>query len=113
MKAARIFLTTACIAAAVLFASACFAQQPDKGKAERLNISIKAKISYVQRTGYYMATTQKPTEVYFIVNPDAATLDALIKQGKPVTIDGHLTIGADQLFVEKINGMQYPGATQK
>ncbi len=86
---------------------------PGKDKAEMIKVSIEGKISFVQRTGYYMVTTETPHVEYFIVNPDAKTLDKLIKEGKPVKIDGHLTVGADQLFVEKINGKQYPPSKTK
>ena len=110
MKANKIIQTITCLAAVLMFASCSFAQQPGKDKTERLNISIEGKISYVQRTGYYMVTTESPLVEYFIVNQDANSLDKIIKLGKPVKIDGHLTVGADQLFVEKINGKQYPPA---
>jgi hypothetical protein len=99
--------------AAIIIASSSFAQQTGKDKADMLKVSIEAKISYVQRTGYYMATTDTPHVEYFIINPAAKTLDKLIKDGKPVKINGHLTVGADQLFVERINGKQYPPAKQK
>jgi hypothetical protein len=113
MKANRKTQTIICLAAIILFASSCFAQQSGTDKNRMLNLSIEGKISYVQRTGYYMATTESPSVEYFIVNPDAKTLDKLIKQGKPVKIDGYLTVGADQLFVEKINGKKYTPAKQK
>jgi len=99
--------------AAIIITSGSFAQQSGKDKAMESNISIQGKISYVQRTGYYMVTTETPQVEYFIVNPDAKILDKLTKDGKPVKIDGHLTGGADQLFVEKINGKQYPPIKQK
>ena len=113
MKTTRTIQTTICLAAILMFASCSFAQNPGKDKAEMLKVSIEGKISFVQRTGYYMVTTETPHVQYFIVNPDAKTLDELIKDSKPVKIDGHLTVGADQLFVEKINGKQYPPAKQK
>ena len=113
MKKIRTISIITYLTAIVMCASCSFAQQLDKNKAEMLKISIEGKISYVQRTGHYMATTESPYEEYFIVNPDVKTLDKLIKDGKQVKIDGHLTVGADQLFVEKINGKQYPPAKQK
>jgi len=113
MKKIRTISIITYLTAIVMCASCSFAQTPNKDKAEMLKVSIEAKISYVQRTGHYMATTESPHEEYFIVNPDAKTLDKLIKDGKPVKIDGHLTVGADQLFVEKINGKQYPPTKPK
>jgi len=113
MKTIRTVQTIICLTAVVMFTSCSFAQTPNKDKAEMLKVSIEAKISYVQRTGYYMVTTETPHVEYFIVNPDAKKLDKLIKDGKPVKIDGHLTVGADQLFVEKINGKKFPPAKQK
>ena len=113
MKATKKMQTITCVAAVLLFATCCFAQQSGTDKNRMLNLSIEGKISYVQRIGYYMATTESPAVEYFIVNPDAKTLDKLIKQGKPVKIDGYLTVGADQLFVEKINGKKYTPAKQK
>jgi len=32
-----------------------------------------------------------------------------MKKGKVIRIVGHLTIGADHLFIEKINGTSYRG----
>jgi hypothetical protein len=48
-----------------------------------------------------------------IVNPEPAVLDKLVKEGKKVQIEGRLTIGADQLFIEKINGKQSSPEKQK
>jgi len=42
-------------------------------------------------------------------NQDTALLQALFKSGKTVIIDGHYTIGADHLFIEKIDGQTYRG----
>jgi hypothetical protein len=110
MKTTRTICAITCCAAAVLFSLSCFAQQPGTLSPEKVNISLKGKIAYVQRTGNYMVNGESPAEVYFIVNPDAKLLDTVIKAGKTVTIDGHLTIGADQLFIEKINGKKYTPA---
>jgi hypothetical protein len=35
-----------------------------------------------------------------------------MNSGKTVTIEGHYTIGADHLFIEKIDGKQYQGAKE-
>lgn len=113
MKTTRTFYIITFFAVFSLIASNSFAQQTGKNKAEMLKVSIEGKISFAQRTGHYMVTTESPQVEYFIVNPDAKTLDKIIKTEKPVKIDGHLTVGADQLFVEKINGKQYPLAKQK
>jgi hypothetical protein len=113
MKTNRKIQPVICLAAIVLFASSCLAQQPGALSPETVKISLKGKITYVQRTGYYMVNGESPAEVYFIVNPDAKLLDTFIKAGKTAAIDGHLTFGADQLFIEKINGKQYSPAKQK
>ena len=50
---------------------------------------------------------EDPPGAFFIVNPDPKLLEELYKSGKPITIDGHLTIGADHLFIERIDGKSY------
>jgi hypothetical protein len=42
------------------------------------------------------------------VNGDPKLLDGLLKSGRTVTIEGREAMGADRLFIEKIDGQSYP-----
>jgi hypothetical protein len=107
MKISRTIPAITTLAVLLIIVSCSFAQQPDRSKTDESKVSLQGTFSYVQRTGNYMVTTEKPPVEYFIVNPEPAVLDKLVKEGKQVQIEGRLTIGADQLLVEKINGKQY------
>jgi len=110
MKTTRTIQTVTYLLVILMLASCSFAQQPARDKTDESKVSLKGKLSYVQRTGNYMVTTDSPAVEYFIVNPEPVVLDKLIKEGKDVKIEGRLTIGADQLLVEKINGKKYSEA---
>ena len=44
-----------------------------------------------------------------IENQNPALLEKLLKNGKTVTVKGRFRIGADFLFIEKIDGQAYRG----
>lgn len=76
---------------------------------EGTKVRITGKIGYMQGARTYVVQGEAPPDELFIVNPDPQVLGELIKSGKNVTIDGHYTIGADHLFIEKIDGQVYRG----
>ncbi len=87
------------------------AQAPSEGvmKLEGTKVTVKGKIGYMKSVGAYVVQGETPPDELFIVNEDPKVLDELMKSGKTVTIDGHYTIGADHLFIEKIDGTVYRG----
>jgi hypothetical protein len=100
------------LALAVGFSSSAVAQQtqapakaPAMEKAEKVN--IKGKIGYMS-SGYYLKG-ENPPEMYLIVNQNDRVLKGLMKKGKMVSVDGHFSMGADQLVIEKIDGKTYKG----
>jgi hypothetical protein len=87
------------------------AQSPSSGamKLEGTKVTIKGKIGYMKNISGYVVQGEAPPDQLFIVNQDPKLLEALMKSGKTVTIEGHYTIGADHLFIEKIDGKPYQG----
>ena len=76
---------------------------------EGTKVTVKGKIAYMKNLGGHYVEGEDPPGAFFIVNPDMALLETLFKSGKTVIIDGHYTIGADHLFIEKIDGKAYQG----
>jgi hypothetical protein len=101
-----------------LSAAACAARQPtatDKSaptKSEAKDrIVVKGKIAEMRSAGYYVQG-EEPASEFIIVNPNVKQLKSLMKKGNTVKIEGYTTIGADRLFVEKIDGKKYQGDTK-
>lgn len=88
------------------------AQGPPTSK-DIQKVTIKGKIGFMERSGGYYVMGENPPSEYFIVNQDNKALEKLKKRGKTVTIEGHYTIGADHLIIEKINGKKYSGKASK
>ena len=72
-------------------------------------ISIKGKIEFMKNLGGYFVRSETPAGDFIIVNPNDKLLENLFKSGKTVTIEGRLTISADHLFIENIDGQPYTG----
>lgn len=70
-------------------------------------VTMKGTIAYNEQSKVYSIVSKIPPDEVFIVNPKKNVLDKLKKSGKTVIIQGHYTIGADHLKVEKINGKKY------
>ena len=87
------------------------AQSPGTGvmKLEGTKVIVKGKVGYMKNSNTYVIKGEAPPDELFIVNPDPKLLETLMKSGKTVTIEGHYTIGADHLFVERIDGQAYRG----
>ena len=108
----RTFMVLSFIA---LFVTVACAQRPAQGpttgvmKLEGTKVTIKGKIAYIKSTDAYIVQGEAPPDVLFIVNQDPKLLEELVKSEKTVIIEGHYTIGADHLFIEKIDGKAYQG----
>jgi len=102
----RIIVPLACVA---LCMAACNTQQPAEQKGTSSSFTFMGKIRYVERTNLYMVSGQNPPDEFIVENPDPKLLGDLAKSGNAVKIKGHTTIDADQLFIEEIDGKQYPG----
>jgi hypothetical protein len=77
----------------------------EKTNADQNKIIIKGKIaSFGDR---YYVLGQNPPGEFLIENENSKVLGALLKEGKILTVEGHTTLGADLLFIEKINGKKY------
>ena len=72
-------------------------------------VTVKGKVHYMKSLGGHFVMGEDPPGEYMIVNKDPKLLEELMKSGKTVIIDGHYTIGADYLFIEKIDGKAYQG----
>ena len=85
---------------------------PKKGEIpvpEGPKITVKGKISYTNTLGGYFVLGLEPGGELFIENKDPRILEALYKSGKIVIIEGRIVRGAEYLFIEKIDGKEYPG----
>jgi hypothetical protein len=78
-------------------------------KIEGTKVTVKGKIDYMKNLGGYIVSGENPPSTFFIVNQNPKVLEELFKSQKGITIDGHLTIGTDHLFIEKIDGQPYRG----
>ncbi len=76
-------------------------------KPEGSKIIVKGKI--VQYMSRYFVAAESPPGEFIIVNEDTKLLDELLKSGRTVTIEGREAMGADRLFIEKIDGRPYRG----
>ncbi len=103
----KILLITALAFSLLFFAAGiCLAKEPAAAK-DIPQVTIKGKIGYMESLGGYYVVGEKPRSELFIVNKNEKVLEKLKKSGKTVTIKGHLTIGADHLMIDKINGKNY------
>jgi hypothetical protein len=113
MTKKKILLLTVLALSLLFFASGIgFAQEPATNK-DMKKVTIKGKIGYMERLGGYYVMGENPPSELFIVNQNQKTLEKLKKNGKTVTIEGRLTIGADHLMIKKINGKKYSGEKPK
>jgi hypothetical protein len=72
-------------------------------------IIVKGKIVNRAAFGGYYVQGEDPVGEFFIVNQNARVLKSHMTKGKAIKIEGRLTISADHLFIEKINGKKYSG----
>jgi hypothetical protein len=88
------------------------ADQAGTQKAQEPKVTLTGKIGYMKSVEAYVVKGENPPENCFVVNPNKKVLEALYKNQKTVTVVGHYTIGADQLFIEKIDGKPYKGSAK-
>jgi len=108
----RIGLLQIILSLMVIATVACsgVSQQPTATpRIEGAKVTVKGKIDYMKNLGGYIVIGENPPSTLFIVNQDPKVLEELFKSQKDITIDGHFTIGADHLFIEKIDGQPYRG----
>jgi len=106
-------MTLAC--SLLFFASAAsigFAQEATSNK-DISQVTIKGKIGYMESLGGYYVQGEDPPSELFIVNKNQKVLKKLKNSGKTHTIKGYLTIGADHLMIEKIDGKKYSADKSK
>ena len=115
MKKTKRILVTMLVPVIGLSAAFCAAQQPtatEKSAPTKFEtkdrIVVKGKIAQMNSANYYVQG-EDPPDALFIDNPNAKQLKSLMKKGNTVKIEGYRTIGADRLFVEKIDGKKYHG----
>ena len=104
----RIFLVTLLgLSLLVFFSYQSLAQEASSAKAKGV-VTLTGKIVSMETFGGYAVITQKPHEEYKIINVNKEILSQLVKEGKPVNIEGTLPRGAFFLQIDKINGKKYP-----
>ncbi len=92
------------------------AQTPQKGPGSGAymnkgqKVTVQGKILFMKTLGGYFVKGENPSQEMIIVNQNPKVLDKFYKSGKKVTVEGYLTIGAEHLFVERIDGVKYSGA---
>jgi len=74
--------------------------------------TVKGKIDYWKNLNDYVIIGEEPPRTFFIVNQDPKMMEELFKSKKTITIEGRRTTGADNLFIEKIDGKRYQGAKE-
>jgi hypothetical protein len=106
MKKKNLLIQTAVLLLLLLAAGTVLAQGSAMNK-DSQKVTMKGKIGYMEQSRVYLVICENPPDEVFIVNPNKKVLDKLKKSGKTVTIEGHYTIGADHLMIDKIDGKKY------
>jgi hypothetical protein len=101
-----------CLSIFVLAAFSIAADKAGSQKAEEPKVTLTGKIGFMQNLGGYFLKGENPPEESMIVNQNKKVLETLFKSQKTITVVGHYTIGADHLFIEKIDGKPYKGTTK-
>jgi hypothetical protein len=101
-----------CLSIFVLNAFSIAAEKAGPQKAGEPKVTFTGKIGYMKNLDAYIVKGENPPENCFVVNPNKKVLGALYKNQKTVTVVGHYTIGADQLFIESIDGKPYKGTAK-
>ncbi len=71
-------------------------------------VTMTAKIIPDKVSGGYQLIRIKPHEEYKVVNVNDQILKDIAEKGEPVKIEGRFVRGAYLVFIEKINGQDYP-----
>jgi hypothetical protein len=107
MKRATLVTLVALVLAVA--ASICIHRGAATAQDEAQTITVTGKIQYMKNLGGYFFMGEDPPGAFIIVNKNTTLLKRLMKTNETITIDGHLTLGADYLFIEKVNGKKYRG----
>ncbi len=97
------------IIATVVSCSSITQKPVETAKPEGVPITVKGKLGYMKALGGYFVRSEIPAGEFIIVNHDDKLLEDLFKSGKEVTIEGRFPMGAEHLFIEKIDGQPYTG----
>jgi cell division septal protein FtsQ len=103
----KILLCSVAVLFSFLFLAGTVVAQGSAAKKEIQKVTMKGKIHYNEQSKVYSVVSENPPTQVFIVNPNKKVLDKLKLSGKTVTIEGHFTIGADHLMIDKLNGKKY------
>ena len=103
----RVLLLSVSVLFLLLFVAGTVFAQGSAANKEVQKVTMKGKIGYNERSEVYYVMGENPPSEVFIVNPNKKVLDKLKLSGETVTIEGHFTIGADHLTIDKINGKKY------
>ena len=112
MNHRRLFLMILSLSIVTVVACSGLTQkQAESTKPEGPQITVKGKIDYMKNLGGYFVRSLEPTGEFFIMNQDPKLLEELFRSGKILTIEGriNLALGAEYLFIEKIDGQPYRG----
>jgi len=98
---------------AVLFAYGIgMAEQPAPTKQPMSSVRSMDITGEIAKSKYgYIIRGKKPAELFTILNPDPAILDALVKSGAIVSISVRIVSG-DNVNIETIDGKPYGAAAQ-
>lgn len=96
---------------ALAAAFACTTVQPIAGTPglDGEKVTIQGKIAFMEKLGGYYIQSEGLSGEFIIDNPDPIFLGELFKSQKTLLIEGHYTIGAEHVFIEKIDGKSYRG----
>ena len=72
-------------------------------------VTIKGRIAFMEKLGGYFIQSEGLSGEFIIDNPNPAVLEAFFKSQKILTIEARYTIGAEHVFIEKIDGKAYAG----
>ena len=71
--------------------------------------TVKGKIDYWKNLNDYVLIGEEPPRTFYIMNQDPKIMEELFRSKKTITIEGRRTTGADNIFIEKIDGQAYRG----
>ena len=109
-----IYITIALLALSLVAGIGC-AQKSVQGqgaasaKPEGPAFTVKGKVEYWKNINDYVIIGEEPPRTYYIVNQNPQIMEELSKSKKTIAIEGRRTSGADNLFIEKIDGQAYRG----
>jgi hypothetical protein len=107
-----VILSVLALAASLAFSGGPAPEQGSTQAPKGELIVVRGKVDFIAAVDRYFVRAENPHTDLMVVNPNPRALDQLSKSGKIVTVQGRLEGGADLLFIEKIDGKPYNGATK-